>query len=144
MSSRVDPVANYLFTVSEEEGMNESVFLAALAHLTPEDTPLFKKFFGMDPDTFHRLLMTVGPRLRQDEHGPGLKLQVALRHFVSRPSTKVLAAAWTISPSAVPPIINEVTKAMMEEFLPIATNLMFVMDGCLVFGVPVRGAGETG
>ncbi len=144
MSSTVDPVADYLFAVSEEEGMNESVFLAALAKMTPEDTPLFKKFFGMDPDTFHRLLMTVGPRLRQDEHGPGLKLQVALRHFVSHPSTNVLAAAWTISPSAVPPIINEVTKAMMEEFLPIATTLMLVMDGCLVFGVPVRGAGETG
>ena len=61
----VHAVVRYLFALAEEEGMNELVFAAALAELREEDTPTFKRFFGMDPKTFHHVLMRVGPHLKR-------------------------------------------------------------------------------
>ena len=127
MGQSIDAVAKYLFTLTEEEGLNELVFAAALADLGEEHTPTFKRFFGMDPKIFHLVLMRVGPELMkrknlyEQELGPALKLQVALRHLVSGTPHKNLAESWTVSLQSIPTMLEEVCNAIIAEYLASST-----------------------
>ena len=100
MTDVVEAVGMYLFTLAEQEGMNEALFATALAECREEHTPMFHMFIGIDPQTFHQVLMRVGPHLERKKMckealGPALKLQLAVKYLShENPSHKKLAAAW--------------------------------------------------